>query len=135
MNNPKIEQISSNNELLCMIIKGDMDNKKTRFLTPEDKNVQVGFIVYSKGSEIQKHIHKKLERQIRDTFEVLIIRRGKCIADVYDNAKNLVATRTLGQGDILIMFTGGHGFRMLEDTEFLEVKQGPYFGTVEKELF
>jgi hypothetical protein len=31
--------------------------------------------------------------------------------------------------------TGGHGFRMLEDTVLLEVKQGPYGGQAEKSRF
>ena len=35
----------------------------------------------------------------------------------------------------MLMIDGGHGFRMLEDTVFLEVKQGPYTGVDEKERF
>jgi len=35
----------------------------------------------------------------------------------------------------MLMVTGGHGFRMLENTVFLEVKQGPYTGLEEKERF
>ena len=35
----------------------------------------------------------------------------------------------------MLMVGGGHGFRMLEDTVFLEVKQGPYTGLDEKERF
>jgi hypothetical protein len=34
-----------------------------------------------------------------------------------------------------LMVDGGHGFRMLEDTVFLEVKQGHYTGIDQKELF
>jgi hypothetical protein len=37
--------------------------------------------------------------------------------------------------DVMLMAGGGHGFRMLEDTVFLEVKQGPDTGTDEKECF
>jgi hypothetical protein len=33
------------------------------------------------------------------------------------------------------MVGGGHGFRMLEDTLLLEVKQGPYLECEEKERF
>jgi hypothetical protein len=35
----------------------------------------------------------------------------------------------------MLMVAGGHGFRMLEDTVILEVKQGPYTGEDEKERF
>jgi hypothetical protein len=33
------------------------------------------------------------------------------------------------------MVAGGHGYRMLEETVLLEVKQGPYTGVEERELF
>ena len=69
------------------------------------------------------------------TSEVLIVRRGRCEMDIYNNERELVATRQLRQGDIMLMVDGGHGFRMLEDTVFLEVKQGPYTGVDEKERF
>ena len=47
----------------------------------------------------------------------------------------LIATRELATGDVMLMVGGGHGFRMLEDTVLLEVKQGPYTGVAEKERF
>jgi hypothetical protein len=49
--------------------------------------------------------------------------------------QQILATRELRCGDIMLMVGGGHGFRMLEDTVFLEVKQGPYIGLDEKERF
>jgi hypothetical protein len=33
------------------------------------------------------------------------------------------------------MVGGGHGFRIKEDTVLLEIKQGPYLGVDDKELF
>ena len=48
--------------------------------------------------------------------------------DVYDDDRDVVATHELGAGDVILMVGGGHGFRMLEDTTLLEVKQGPYTG-------
>jgi hypothetical protein len=46
-----------------------------------------------------------------------------------------VATRELRDGDIMLMVGGGHGFRMIDDTILIEVKQGPYTGIDEKERF
>jgi len=63
------------------------------------------------------------------------VRRGHCEVDIYNNARDLVAVRKLSAGDILILVAGGHGFRMLEDTVLLEVKQGPYTGLEERERF
>ena len=69
------------------------------------------------------------------TSEVLVIKKGRCLIDIYNDDRALVATRELQTGDIMLMVSGGHGFRMLEDTVFLEIKQGPYTGLDEKERF
>ena len=55
--------------------------------------------------------------------------------DLYDEERRHVATRELRAGDVILIAAGGHGFRMLEDTVLLEVKQGPYVGLDEKERF
>lgn len=55
--------------------------------------------------------------------------------DIYNDNRELVATRELGPGDIMLMVGGGHGFRMLVGTVLLEIKQGPYTGVDEKERF
>jgi hypothetical protein len=104
-------------------------------LTPREFKQQVGFIVYPAGGAIQRHVHRALERHIVGTSEVLILKRGRCIVDVFNDARVLVASRELSAGDLMLMVGGGHGFRMLEDTIFLEVKQGPYSSVDEKERF
>jgi hypothetical protein len=112
-----------------------MSPQKTTFLTPSEFKQQVGFVVYPAGGEIHRHVHRPLERHLVGTSEVLIVRRGRCEIDIYNNGLELVATRELHRGDIMLMVDGGHGFRMIEDTVFLEVKQGPYTGLDEKERF
>ena len=97
--------------------------------------VFLGFVVYPEGGEIARHVHVPLERHLVGTSEVLVLRSGRCLIDIYDDDRQLVATRELQTGDIMLMVGGGHGFRMLEDTVFLEVKQGPYTGLEEKERF
>jgi len=54
---------------------------------------------------------------------------------VFDEHKSLVAVRDLYQGDVVLMVGGGHGFRIIEDTVLLEIKQGSYLGADDKELF
>ena len=131
----QVEEIQWNGKPLALIIRGELEPKKTTFLTPSDFKQQVGFVVYPAGGEIQRHVHRPLERHLIGTSEVLILRRGRCEIDIYNNDRDLVATRELRQGDIMLMIDGGHGFRILEDTVLLEVKQGPYTGVDEKERF
>jgi len=130
-----IENITWQGVPLAYIIRGKLNPTQTTFLTPPEFKQQVGFIVYPAGGEIQRHVHRPLERHLIGTSEVVIVRRGRCEIDLYNDERQLVAVRELGQGDIMLMVTGGNGFRMLENTVFLEVKQGPYTGLEEKERF
>ena len=130
-----IERITWNGKPLAYIIRADLNPEETTFLTPPEFNLQVGFIVYPTGEEITRHVHRPLERHIVGTSEVLVIKKGRCLIDIYNDDRELVATRELRVGDVMLMVGGGHGFRMLEDTVFLEIKQGPYTGIDEKERF
>ena len=129
------EWIERNGKPLAFIIRASVAPDKTTFLTPDHFKQQVGFVVYPKGGTIQRHVHLPLERHLVGTSEVLVLRKGRAEIDIYDDDRTLVATRELRTGDIMLMVGGGHGFRMLEDTVFLEVKQGPYTGVDEKERF
>ncbi|MCX6068472.1 MAG: hypothetical protein NT121_22445 [Chloroflexi bacterium] len=130
-----IEIISWENQPLVYIIRAEINIKSTTFITPPEFKQQVGYIVYPKQSELARHVHRKLERHLIGTSEVLIIRQGHCEIDIYNDEREFVATRELNTGDLMLMVAGGHGFRMLEDTVFLEIKQGPYTGLDEKERF
>ena len=130
-----VEHIAWNGKPLAYIIRSELDPKATTFMTPGDFKQQVGFIVYGAGSEIPRHVHKPVERTLLETSEVLVVRRGRCEVDIYNEERALVAVRKLQTGDILILVGGGHGFRMIEDTVLLEVKQGPYTGVEERERF
>src|SRR3990172_1239438 len=135
MSTQLIEWVPNKMEPLALILRAAYEPGRTTFLTPDDYKQQVGFIVYPKGGVIQSHVHRLVERQLVGTSEVLIVRSGRCEMDIFNDARELVATRVLEVGDLMLMVGGGHGFRMLEDTVLLEVKQGPYGGIDEKERF
>jgi mannose-6-phosphate isomerase-like protein (cupin superfamily) len=44
-------------------------------------------------------------------------------------------SRILNAGDLILLIRGGHGFKVLEDLEMFEVKQGPYAGDQDKIKF
>ena len=69
------------------------------------------------------------------TKEVLFIKSGKVRVDFYDDEQNYFTSRVLRKGDIVLLAFGGHGFEMLEPSEMIEVKQGPYAGDSDKERF
>jgi hypothetical protein len=120
---------------LCYIIRAELSPTSTTFITPAHFKQQVGFVAYPEGGEVARHLHLPLQRQLVGTSEVLLVRKGRCLLDVYDDHKDLVVTREVAEGDVILLVGGGHGFRMLEDTLFLEVKQGPFLECEEKEHF
>lgn len=130
-----IEEITDGGEHLAYIVRRELNPEKTTFLTPPEANLQTGFVVYAAGGEIARHVHRPSQRHILSTSEVLIVRKGRCEVDIFNDERQLVTKRELRAGDVLILVAGGHGFRMLEDTVFLEIKQGPYTGSDEKERF
>jgi hypothetical protein len=130
-----IETIADNGVILAYIARGGSPPRETTFLTPDDCNLQVGHVVYPAGGEIARHVHLPIERHLVGSTEVLVMQQGRCEVDVYTDDRRVVATRELRVGDILIAVGGGHGFRVLEDTILLEIKQGPYPGGAEKERY
>ena len=130
-----VEQITWMDRPLAYIIRRELSPSATTFVTPSDYSQQLGFIVYPSGGEIKRHLHRSVRRVIEGTSEVLLLKQGRCEVDFYTSAKELVGTRELRQGDILLLIDGGHGFRILEDTILVEIKQGPYTGLDEKERF
>jgi len=132
---PWVEIISADGRPLTYIIRGGHLPDRTTFLTPPEFKQQVGYVTYPAGGVIARHMHVPIHRHLIGTSEVLVVLKGHAWIDMYDDAHGLVASRELHAGDVMLMVGGGHGFRIIEDTVFLEIKQGPYEGLEEKERF
>jgi quercetin dioxygenase-like cupin family protein len=131
----RLETIAADGVVLAYLSRSRPLPDKTTFVTPDDCNLQVGQVVYEGGTQIPRHMHLPVERHLTGTTEVLIVQQGRCEVDIFGADRQLVTTREMHVGDMLIAVAGGHGFRVLEDTVLLEVKQGPYPGGAEKERF
>jgi len=131
----QLETISVDGVVLAYLARQQAPPTATRYLTPDDCNLQVGHVVYAGGTDIPRHMHLHVERHLDTTAEVLLVQQGRCEVDIFGPDRQLVTTRELRVGDMLVAVAGGHGFRVLEDTVLLEVKQGPYPGGAEKERF
>ncbi|HML73038.1 MAG TPA: hypothetical protein PKB02_00950 [Anaerohalosphaeraceae bacterium] len=134
-NDTLVESIECDGQLIATIIRAEKMPDETEFVTGDDVKQQVGFVVYPEGGIIPRHVHVPMERHLRGTSEVLVVRKGMLEADFYTDGKEFICTRLLRQGDVLLLVSGGHGFRCLKDTVLLEVKQGPYLGPQEKQRF
>lgn len=130
------EEIKHKNKLIAIIIKSDYSSDKTIFFSPPGFSQQLGYLRHDKGGSIKAHFHKEVRREIILTQEVLFIRAGKIKIDLYTVKKEYITSRELNRGDVIFLCSGGHGFKILEDSEIIEVKQGPYSNReIDKELF
>ncbi|MBF0268005.1 MAG: hypothetical protein HQL44_05395 [Alphaproteobacteria bacterium] len=130
-----VDYIHRAGALRALIVRSRATPDQTTFLTEDDALFQAGFIVYAAGGAVAPHYHKPVERQISGTCEAILVRSGSCHLDLYGDDLKCFATRELHAGDLVVLYGGGHGFRMIEDCTLFEIKQGPYGGLQEKERF
>ena len=130
-----MHKIIHNECILAIIIEEKFKSEGISFFTPPDFSQQLGYMNRPEGYKIKPHIHKPVPREVTYTQEVLFIKSGKVRIDFYDEEKEFLKSHILKKGDIILLASGGHGFEMLEDSEIVEVKQGPYCGEIDKERF
>lgn len=130
-----IDRIMHGGTLLALILRADFRAEGIRFFTPDEFSQQLGYMNRSKGYVIPPHVHNAVSREVQFTKEVLFIKSGRVRVDFYDDDQNYLESRILGAGDVILLAFGGHGFEMLENTEMIEVKQGPYAGDADKTRF
>ena len=122
-------------KVISIIIRANYKSENIEFFTPDNFSQQLAYMNREKDYVIPPHVHNPVKREVTYTQEVLFIKSGKVRVDYFDNDKNYLQSGILNQGDVILLSGGGHGFYMLEDSEIIEVKQGPYAGDKDKTRF
>lgn len=136
MDKKAYEEIKYNEKLIAIILRSNYNSDNIVFFSPPDFSQQLGYLSHKKGSIIKSHIHRKIDRKVTLTQEVLFIKKGRILVNLYAEDKKYITARELSTGDVILLCSGGHGFKILEDIEMIEVKQGPYSGKGnDKEIF
>ena len=130
-----IEEIIFDDQLLAIIIYSNFNKKGIHFFTEDDLSQQLAFMNHPEGKLIQPHTHNEVIREVNNTQEVLFIRKGKLKIDFYTQNQQYIKSKILEAGDVILLIQGGHGFKVLEEVEMFEVKQGPYSGDLDKTRF
>ena len=130
-----IEKIEYGNEEYALIVKNNYSQEGIQFLTPDHYSQQLAYMKHPAGKEIAPHVHNAVKREVQYTNEVLLIKKGKLRVDFFNDKQEYLDSRMLVQGDVILLIQGGHGFRVIEDVEIIEVKQGPYAGDGDKTRF
>ncbi|MGE4398261.1 MAG: hypothetical protein AB7D29_01965 [Campylobacterales bacterium] len=130
-----IEFVNFNGKLLSVIIRRDFEKNGIEFFTPDDFSQQLAYMKRPEKYVIPPHVHNIVPRNVELTQEVLLVKSGSIRVDYYDDSKEYIESRILYAGDVILLAHGGHGFEMLEETEMIEIKQGPYAGEMDKVRF
>jgi hypothetical protein len=120
---------------IALIVRSGFSKPGISFFTSTDSAQQLGLLNWPRGHVVPAHVHNPLIREIRSTQEVLFVRFGRARLDLYNEDQTYSCSRELLSGDVALLSSGGHGLEMLEDSEIVEVKQGPYMGEQEKTRF
>ena len=134
-NTEMIIHVAKDEYLYAIIVKASFKADGINFLTPNEFSQQLAVMYHPTGKIIQPHVHNPVVREVHFTKEVLFIKSGKVRVDFYDEEQNYFESRILERGDVILLSFGGHGFVMLEESEMIEVKQGPYAGDADKTRF
>lgn len=130
-----MKTIRFNGLTYAIIVGNDFRKDGIEFFTPDDFSQQLAYMKRPKDYVIAPHVHNAVKREVLFTKEVLFIRSGKVRVDFYDDDKNYLESAVVSAGDVILLAFGGHGFEMLEESEIIEVKQGPYAGEMDKVRF
>ncbi|SHE33441.1 cupin domain-containing protein [Schwartzia succinivorans] len=130
-----IREIRNKDALLAIIIPHTYHKPGISFLTSNELSQQMAYMQHPKGHEIAAHVHNPVHRSVVYTRETLVVRKGKLRVDFYDDNGNYIESHVIETGDVILLVSGGHGFKVLEDTEMIEIKQGPYTGEGDKTRF
>jgi hypothetical protein len=130
------ETIVYDQQTLALILRSSFSRPGIHFLTPDTFSQQLGYMKRQAGYAIAPHDHNAVPRVIEWTQEVLFIKSGRVRLDLYaPESREYLESRILETGDVVLLAHGGHGLVMLEESEIVEVKQGPYAGEADKTRF
>jgi mannose-6-phosphate isomerase-like protein (cupin superfamily) len=127
-----IERVSFDGVDFAIIVRSGFNEPGIHFFTPGEFSQQLGYMRHPAGHVIEPHIHNEVHRSVHFTREVLFVRRGRLRVDFYTDDGNYLESRELEAGDVILLAAGGRGFKVLEEIEMIEVKQGPYIGDADK---
>lgn len=131
-----IERFSdTNDQLLAIVVRADCRVEGIHFVTDDEATQQLGVMRHEAGHRVVPHVHHSVPRTVELTQETLFIRSGRVRLDLYTAEQDYLTSCDLGAGDVVLLVSGGHGLEVLEDSDIVEVKQGPFVGDRDKTRF
>jgi hypothetical protein len=120
---------------LAIILKSTEEVDTTTFFSSPEDAMQIGLISTDFHRGIPKHKHLNFERNLNSTSEFLLVRQGSCTLNLWGMEEEEVQSFELNVGDSVLLLGGVHSIdSQTKNLLLLEVKQGPYAGSLDKIL-
>ena len=127
---------NSSGELIAIVSRLNDITEKRNFYTEDDAEMQFASFSLSKGENIKRHKHNKQERTVYSTSEGIVVLQGCIEVILYEaETEKFLEKVKLDPGDSIVMLSGGHEINLVDDSKFIEFKQGPYDEDLDKKLF
>lgn len=130
----EVEKVSVDGNILAIIIRSSFNEPGLSFMTPEDFPFQLGIHICRAGTHVKPHRHKPF-KELKNIYpqEFFYVENGKVEVGLYNDGK-MHSGAILGKGDMIVL-NCPHEVRFLEDSKFVELKQGPYRGKDEEKEY
>ena len=119
-----MEKITYNNNVIAIRIK----KFKNGVMPLTDPNEPLQLVIHKRtsGEYTKAHIHAPKTRITKSLQECLVVIKGKIKIDFYIPDKKYFKSIYLSSGEAVVFINGGHGIHILKDSEFIEIKNGPF---------
>lgn len=114
------------NKVYAEVIRAKTKSMKTKFFSDSKSSFQFGFVSHKKGYIENPHYHRKIKRVINDCQQVLFVQKGKIKVKFFNEKKKLIKNILIKKGDAINIVQGIHLIKILENSQCITVKQGPF---------
>lgn len=133
-----VREYKHNGKLVALLVRREFQNRRpskhATFVSANSQSLQLGVGYYPRYLRAPAHTHRRMDLKARYE-ELLHLVRGRMRVDLYSTDKVKFASLVMRAGDTAHFVSGGHGFTMLSPCKCIEIKQGPYLGRKNKDLF
>ena len=129
-----IEYIDYNAIRYAIVINSSHSSNGIEFFTAESYSQQLGYMKRPANYFIRPHRHKINARMVHKTQEVLYLKEGRVKISFYSDKGDMLGYKLIKTGDVIMLCDGGHSIEFLEESQIIEIKQGPYSENEDKEF-
>ena len=98
----------------------------TNPVTDPNQPLQVLALKHPAGKRIEIHTHTPHQRITHVLQKCLMVKKGEIRVELYGPDKKYMRDVALQEGDFFILINGAWGVSFLQDSEIIEIKNGPF---------